>query len=480
MRAVRGRRALHAVAILALVVAGPALLSLALVGQQEIPFPHEAHQGLFPLCAGCHEGVPLGDVAEYYPEPASCNGCHDGAREERVTWSGPSDRIGNVTYDHRGHDAELAAAGDAPLECASCHIPSGGERMAVTSDVQLDTCWSCHAHPATEHHVDADCSTCHVPLAETRFDLARIESLPTPSSHEPEAFLAADHGRVAEADVSQCVTCHTQERCVACHVDVERASIAAFPRAPAGMQLPAFEARYSEPASHVAAGWLEAHGTGASRDACATCHTSNDCVSCHVQPVPSAILTLPARASVVAPGVQVAARAPDSHGRLFFMQAHTTLAAAGEASCATCHEESYCVACHDAPPGGGYHPGNFLSRHAASAFGRDAECSSCHNTQVFCRECHVQVGLTPPGGGRLGPGYHDDGPLWLLRHGQGARQNLESCASCHRQVDCTQCHGVLGAFRVSPHSPSFDAQRAWSRSPRTCLACHIGNPLTGN
>jgi hypothetical protein len=128
---------------------------------------------------------------------------------------------------------------------------------------------------------------------------------------------------------------------------------------------------------------------------------------------------------------------------------------------------------------GGYHPAAFLSRHTASAFGRDAECSTCHNTQTFCRACHAQIGLVPAGGGRLGPGYHDDGPLWLIRHGQAARQNLESCATCHRQVDCTQCHGVLGAFKVSPHTLAFDAERAWARSPRTCLACHVGNPLDG-
>jgi hypothetical protein len=176
----------------------------------------------------------------------------------------------------------------------------------------------------------------------------------------------------------------------------------------------------------------------------------------------------------------VVARAPESHGRMFFAEAHGTLAAAAEASCATCHEESYCVSCHDAPMQGGYHPPDFVSRHTASAFGRDTDCATCHSTQAFCRECHLEVGLTPPGGGRLGPGYHDDGPLWLIRHGQGARQNLESCASCHRQVDCTQCHGVLGAFRVSPHSAGFDAERAWARSPRTCLGCHIGDPLSGN
>jgi hypothetical protein len=352
--------------------------------------------------------------------------------------------------------------------------------MAVADTVQLGTCLACHAHTATEHQVDADCASCHVPLGETRFDLARIEALPTPADHQAASFLAADHGRLVQEDARRCATCHTQERCLECHVDAEREEIAAFPAAPPAMVLPAHAAHYNVPASHGERDWLSLHGAVATRNECVTCHTSNDCASCHVQPAPSVIATLPSRAEVVAPGVQVVARAPESHGRMFFTRAHTTLAAADDASCSTCHQESFCVSCHDAPMQGGYHPAAFLSRHSASAFGRDADCSTCHNTQVFCRQCHVESGLVPAGGGRLGPGYHDDGPLWLIRHGQGARQNLESCATCHRQVDCTQCHGVLGAFKVSPHTDDFDAERAWARSPRTCLACHVGNPLNGN
>ena len=471
-------RLLIAALLVGIVGAGLGGLSVSLGGQQEQGFPHEVHEGLFPLCTGCHEGVPVGDASDLYPEPASCGGCHDGVREARVTWQGPSERIDNVVFDHGEHADELAAAGDPPQDCSACHIPPGGGRLAVASDAQLETCWSCHE--ASEHQVDAECTTCHVPLAETRFDLARIESLPVPSDHEVGSFLGEDHGRLVAEDAGRCATCHTQERCASCHVDVERQEIASFPAAPADMSLPPATAHYDVPADHVGSAWLATHGLEASRDACATCHTADDCTSCHVAPLPGAIAVLPARADVVAPGVRVMARAPESHGRAFFMQAHTTLAAARDASCATCHQESFCVSCHDAPVGGGYHPPDFLSRHTASAFGRDLECSNCHATPVFCRECHTQVGIVPPGGQRLGPGYHDDGPVWLLRHGQAARQNLESCSTCHRQVDCTQCHGVLGAFKVSPHTASFDAEQAWSRMPYTCLACHIGNPLNGN
>jgi hypothetical protein len=169
--------------------------------------------------------------------------------------------------------------------------------------------------------------------------------------------------------------------------------------------------------------------------------------------------------------------APASHESVFFMNAHGGLAAAEPGTCATCHTESYCASCHDGPADGGYHPTSFSWRHAAEAWGQEAECANCHSTAAFCRECHQESGLV--GRGRPQAGYHDAEPVWLLRHGGPARQNLESCASCHQQRDCVQCHGVLGSFQVSPHTPDFDAEAAWARSPRTCIACHTSNPLGG-
>lgn len=473
MRATRTAVALALSVVAALMLGAPAL---ELAGVQEQPFPHDAHQGLFPLCTGCHEGVPTGDASDYYPEPASCAGCHDGVREARVSWQGPTEEVDNVAYSHAEHAQELTAAGDAPLDCATCHIPAGGERMAVADTVQLASCWTCHE--ATDHQVDAECALCHVPLAETGFDRVRIESLPVPADHDAGAFLDEIHGELVQDETARCATCHTQERCVSCHVDATRQEIADFPAAPPGMDLPAFMAHYNEPATHLVEEWAYTHGSAAASDACVTCHTSNDCTTCHVSPVPGAVASLPGRADVAAPGVMLAAEAPESHQSFFFLEAHATLSASGDAACTTCHEERFCVSCHDGPPvTGGYHPPDFVARHTAEAFGQDAECSNCHSSRQFCRACHLDVGLVPAGGARLGDGYHDDGPIWLLRHGQAARQNLEGCVGCHRQVDCTQCHSVLGAFKVSPHTAGFDAERAWARSPRTCLACHVGNPL---
>ena len=475
-----GRERFPTAVLVALLAVGLTGLGVSLHGMQEEPFPHADHQGLFPLCTGCHEGIPLGDVADWYPEPDSCERCHDGVERDSVTWDRPGERIDNVAFEHVEHAEALESEGDPEQDCAACHIPEGEGRMFVSDAIQLDSCWGCHEHETDEHYdIDQACETCHIPLAETDFEQARIEAIPVPPNHEDPLFIAEEHGRAVPGRADRCATCHVQERCVACHVDVTLTEIVAVPRAAEGMFVPPQEPEYPEPSSHLDGGWIAAHQVQveAQRE-CSTCHTTDDCRTCHVGIVPELVEALPERMNTVAPGVGVTARAPDSHESMFFMEAHPTLASSDQRSCATCHVETFCVLCHDAPVGGGYHPQDFVARHSANAFARDTECANCHSAQVFCRECHADAGLT--GSGRLGPGYHDGGPIWLLRHGQAARQSLESCTTCHRQQDCIQCHGVLGAFKVSPHGRDFDAERAWKRSARTCFACHLGNPLTGN
>lgn len=444
---------------------------------QEDPFPHDEHEGLFPLCVGCHEGIPSSDVADFYPEAESCSGCHDGGDHKLVTWVGPTASQDNVAFDHAVHDSLTNLADDPDLACASCHAEPGGGRMSVSEELQLGTCFSCHAHEAREHYEDAECAVCHVPLTESGFALARIEALPLPVGHEADRFLSEEHGVAAASTSDSCATCHTVARCEACHVNADLPEIEALPRAPADMVLPIPTARYEEPSSHLDDGWFYEHAGQASLATCGSCHTSNDCLTCHVAEQPAVVATLVDRSTSVAPGVGLVTRQPESHESLFFLDVHSALAAGSSSSCATCHQESYCLECHDGPSVGGYHPVGFVARHSADAFGRNSECATCHSTQAFCRECHSEIGLTAFD--RLGPDYHIGGPLWLIRHGQAARQNLESCASCHAQADCTTCHSTVGAFKVNPHSRDFDAERAFAKSPATCAACHIRNPLIG-
>jgi hypothetical protein len=485
-----------AAAALAIVTAG-----IAVAGQMQQEFPHEEHAGLFPLCEGCHRGVPTGDRAAFYPEPAQCAGCHDGVAQPRAEWTGRVDVPDNIVFEHAEHP--IVDAQGAAIDCTTCHTTAGAPRMAVEDQPVVPRCLDCHEHRAESHFIDADCTTCHVPLADAPFDRARILALPVPDDHAGTDFILLGHGAQASADAERCAVCHTRELCSSCHVNAAGVDAIGSVPAAAGIvaaELPPVDVQYPKPASHASPDFLEEHGARASGASCSTCHTQDSCLTCHVGTVPAVVMELPAGSEVVAPGVPAVRRMPTSHSAPGFTFDHGNVAAAAGSSCMSCHQRTMCTDCHGsaaaeagetataahpstARPGaapGAFHPLNYMARHSAEAYGRRLECSNCHDSRVFCADCHASAGMSPGRtGGRLGTGFHDAEPLWLLRHGQAARQGLESCASCHEQNQCMQCHSTLGAFKVSPHGPDFDARRAQKRNAAICLACHITDPLTG-
>jgi hypothetical protein len=479
----------HTLGIMGAAVAVLAALGLAVgaSGGQQEPFPHEEHTGLFPLCTGCHEGVPDGNPAAFYPEPQLCAGCHDGVEMDSVVWSPPpTGGPQPIVFTHPAHQAAVAAEGDAELGCEECHVAEGQPPMHIERRQVLGQCLSCHGHPAEVHLVDAPCETCHMPAAETPMGGAWLATLPYPPDHATGDFLRGVHGELAGAEPARCATCHVQERCTSCHVNAAAVpEIAAIPAASGSLELPAYAAHYFVPPSHEAPDFLDTHGGIASVESCSTCHTQDDCAACHTGDLPAVAVAMPRSADVRAPGVLLEPKPPSSHATASFMTDHGTLAAADAGSCTSCHVRTECADCHEAssvevtlPPalaGPVFHPPNYLARHSAEAYGRQLECSSCHETAAFCRDCHEEVGFQPVGA--LGQGFHDAEPNWLLRHGRPARQALESCATCHQQTDCLQCHSTLGAFKVSPHGSDFDPQVAWEKNPAICFACHVESPV---
>jgi hypothetical protein len=495
------------VTVLALAASGKAVV------QQQAPFPHDRHNRLFVFCEGCHLGVARNDSSTFYPAANLCSRCHDGAQVARVNWTAATREIDNLRYDHVSHAAAVARTNAAPMACESCHAPQPGARMRIER-APVGTCLGCHAHQATAHLVDARCSTCHLPLAETQFDTARIVRLPIPPDHGAEDFLETTHAALAQREVTSCSTCHTRERCTSCHVNSARiTAIAGIPAAPQRMALPRWTAEYPIPESHESPDWIDRHGRSATAASCGTCHTRENCESCHRTQQPPAVAGLVRRSDSPAPGVAtMTAAAPTSHASPAFVRGHGVLAATASASCTTCHTRESCARCHDrtalsdaaaannrngvtaahitadtvrrstrtSRPESEFHPPTFLLRHSASAYNRRLECANCHDVRVFCRDCHTQSGFsTAVGTSRLTGAFHDAEPLWLLRHPRAARQSLESCTACHSQRDCLRCHSQLGAFRVSPHGDGFDARRAQKRNAVICFACHLDDPLRG-
>lgn len=470
-------------------------------------FPHADHKGLFPTCLGCHSGIPEGDDEAYYSvAPRDCIRCHDGEREETVTWDAPSRTTSNMAFEHVEHIGEVAAAGDSAIACAQCHGPFEPDlpRMDV-GRAPPESCTACHAHEAPDHlAAEVVCSECHAKLVDVpELVPTRIAEFPEPPSHSSDDFLF-EHGEV-ESAAESCAVCHARETCTRCHLNAAALDeiVLLSPDERVAQLEVGKQGEWPEPPDHERADWEFAHGSELEdvTSTCANCHAETSCRSCHGAAAIAQISELPEPSADGPIGVVVPRTKPPGHLPLFATQ-HGSAAAADMPKCSSCHVETQCEDCHSGPnrvaqqsraakldprllvhaepPYGslpaetrsGYHPANFLLRHGSEAFAVQTVCSDCHSTEVFCRDCHEGVGVAMGAGVGSGGAYHDAQPTWLFEHGVAARQGMESCASCHQQTSCLRCHSARFGLRVSPHGPGFDANRVVNRSTAACGICH--------
>lgn len=454
-------------------VAVPLLLLSAagggLMARRSAPkFDHLKHRELFPTCQSCHVGGAVQGYA-MWPTAESCAACHDGEVESKVEWTPRADASpSNLRFRHGPHP-------DSTLQCTSCHVKAGAERMDVQHAV-VEQCVACH-QPGGSHLAlpDSACSTCHVSLANaTRLPDTRIAAFPVPESHRDPAFVLQGHGKSIGAGTSpvpaSCSTCHAREFCTECHVDaLEQRAIRALASDPRSLL---HRAELKAPSTHTAPDFVYRHAdqVGETARACRTCHTRESCTACHVTGVRQAN-ALAAGAPGRGTGAQVARTRPASHDAQF-RDRHAALATAAPKSCTACHARTQCLDCHrpTAASAGGYHPVGFLTRHPAAAYARETSCADCHSPTGFCAACHQQSGLVAQR--TLRPGFHDGKQFFLAGHGQAARQSLETCVGCHTERDCLTCHSAQGGRRFNPHGPGFDGARLKRKNPEMCTACH--------
>lgn len=449
---------------------------------QDREFPHERHAGLFPTCEGCHAGILTEEEAPAVSvTPAECANCHDGERLVAVEWSAPDLEPSNLDFSHAVHVPVFEMFDRDASECVDCHKdPDADTRMAVVR-AQPAACFECHDGEAEEHYAgEIDCATCHLPLAEAdALSATRIADFPMPPSHTAEGFPFA-HGEQARAEDAACAICHTRDSCERCHLNApDVTAIAALTGDERVASLVAGRpGEWPEPESHLAEEWVRTHPIAAREEIaeCANCHAQSSCAACHGAGQPRIATELPEAPATGPTGVVIAAGAamPVGHDETFFDR-HGTAAAVGMPDCSTCHTERFCVDCHDADRSPSFHPVDFVARHAADAYANAQECAACHSREGFCRDCHAGVGLRVAGR-TTGGAFHDAQSDWLLAHGQAARQNLESCTTCHEQSSCLRCHSAKAGLRINPHGDDFDAARVADRSTQSCAICHFALP----
>jgi hypothetical protein len=419
-------------------------------------FPHDEHATMFPLCTTCHVGA-VEEGAPMWPEPASCASCHDGVVADTVAWqprTGP--RATNVVFAHVTHSREVTEENPADStlarNCSACHVREGTPRMAVRHAV-VGQCIDCHGFQ--QPHVDVPseaCATCHVRLTDapglTREDVA---DFPEPQSHDDPSFLLGGHGRLARgpepsgprAVAASCATCHSRNICLTCHVDA--------PESPVILALelddrpPVFAASLAAPPSHDDPNFLRTHGRDAESGtaSCATCHTRASCATCHVGSPPTVIAALPASGPGRAAGAHLTRTPPPSH-TFDFREEHGPEANARPMTCEGCHARSFCLECHRPEVAR-------QARYHPQGF-LTRHPSSAYAREANCSDCHNPAQFCQTchqqsglvAQSRIGQaGYHDAFRGFSLGHGQAARQSLESCAGCHAERDCTACHSAV-------------------------------------
>ena len=175
-----------------------------------------------------------------------------------------------------------------------------------------------------------------------------------------------------------------------------------------------------------------------------------------------------------------------------FLENHIQVTKEEQGFCESCHTPSFCVDCHNGSSKPvQIHPANWILIHPISARKNSLECSSCHQAQSFCLDCHRRSGVVDldpyqdksirnfhPEGWVNGPG----GPPGARHHMFEAQRNIRACASCHEERTCLKCHsaksevgyGLTRARRINPHPPNFTARckSMFSLNERACMKCH--------
>lgn len=454
-------------------------------------FPHAEHVGLFPTCLGCHGGVlaedtltvPLTGAAgtSLYPTPAQCASCHDGVARARVEWDGPAREPSNLRFSHAEHNEE-ADLGEAELNCGQCHQQRGTTRFMEVAEARPQPCISCHGHPAPAHLAETSpCRTCHRPVAQAvALTSAQIREFPEPPSHREPGFIF-DHGPTVARAGAQCAVCHARESCARCHVNAERVpAIVALGRDPRIATLVAgVPAAYPAPRSHDDPEWPYAHGAAA-RARIASC------ANCHTQPGCRACHTGSLGQGVIARlpadsgrGVQMRGREP-AGDRVPHATSATIVSSDGDVML----QGDTIVARRDT----GRRPGADTARvrvHPPGFATRHGPAAS--SDRLSCQGCHeTRSFCTQCHDGEERRRFHP--PDFAVRHPTDAYAQRADCASCHsREGFCGACHQRVGLQSAGRRDVAYHtAQPLWliqhGRAARqgmqTCTTCHVQRDCT--
>jgi hypothetical protein len=339
------------------------------------------------------------------------------------------------------------------LECARCHAAAPtSERSQDLLVPEERTCLPCHASQVDRAvQTPETCGVCHAGFVGG----ASVPAPIVPASILPAPRLRFSHRTHVERG----------QRCEDCHQGVRDARLATR------RHLPTMRDCFR---CHAPRGLGSAIGA-------LTASTPLECESCHLADGSGTLITQHPEGWMNPPRWMAGMRHDHE-----WLTRHRWVAADQGPLCAECHTERDCADCHDGRVRvRSVHPGDWLTTHAAVAR-RDStapvsgRCTSCHTVSQFCAECHSRLGIAQIAAPdvRASERWHPPAAVWIRGpnvHALEATRSMQTCASCHAEEDCVQCHGAAGiGAGLSPHPPGFASgcRTAVESNPRACITCH--------
>lgn len=338
----------------------------------------------------------------------------------------PSHRF-PIRFDHAQHVSEAG--------CDGCH----GDVATSTDSRQdfrprMEDCGGCHPQ-AGDTSDQGECSFCHEGYVPVWPDGEGVFAVRDPRF----PLIGPEPVQRFEPNISYSHADHLGVACNACHID-ERGDV--------GL-----------PAERLC---LNCHNQDTAGAGCDTCHPSDD-----------------SGRLITAFGGNRSSQdrrlVPRNHGNGWDVE-HGAAALVDD--CTTCHTQSECLTCHQATIGltGSdlAHAPGFRTHHGAEARRGQSDCTSCHDQNAFCIDCHIDAGFVDndPELRGLRARFHEAGWVESSGHGRAAQLSLTECASCHQESTCAQCH-----VDINPHGGDFlfRCRELAEASPTMCLRCHDGS-----
>ncbi len=208
---------------------------------------------------------------------------------------------------------------------------------------------------------------------------------------------------------------------------------------------------------------------------------------------------------------------PVNHQTVDFKKNHKVLFATNTQSCVMCHTEESCDNCHSgttslsspnlktdfytpySPANGNssikkqqitlVHDLNYRYTHGIDAKSKTTECTTCHQRETFCVECHNSSGGDYALGGVVPQSHTVKGFIMPGGYGSGggehsvlAKRDIERCASCHdvngADANCIMCHTDNDGIKMTnpkTHANNFlsDIDGDWHSDRNSlCYTCH--------